>query len=238
MPPDRITPFQLVFEQLADSAFPQIKAALARRSADAYDRDAFLMLEEVVQVLKELAPPGGVGEAIDHHIALLHHAYLTWEAGGWSFRLSPQRTHALLSDPPAATQAGPGSVPPSAYYIQFPERLIWAQVVEGHAHEPLDGLFVVPSPGDRMHVLGIFGLHPDRMGFSAVEVAGQPREDLARENGSRLFAPVLPGGASAGLFSLIGADEMLELGARTVAVAGRAAATDSPAMSGVVREIQ
>jgi hypothetical protein len=66
-------------------------------------------------------------------------------------------------------------------------------------------------------VLGIFGLHPDRMGFSVVEVSGSRPVALVREDGTPLFAPVLAGGAAAGLYSLMGAEELLELGWRTSA---------------------
>jgi hypothetical protein len=64
-------------------------------------------------------------------------------------------------------------------------------------------------------VLGVFGIHPERQGFSVVEVSGPRSDALAREDGSGLFTPVLPGGAAAGLFSLVGGEELLELGWRS-----------------------
>ena len=65
-------------------------------------------------------------------------------------------------------------------------------------------------------MLGIFGLRPDRPGFS---VGGGDRaralRGSTREDGTALFAPTLPGGAAAaGLCSLTGEEELLELGWR------------------------
>jgi hypothetical protein len=52
-----------------------------------------------------------------------------------------------------------------------------------------------------------------------VEATGGRVEGLAREDGSRLFDPTLAGGADAGLRSIVGEEELLELGWRTRAVA-------------------
>jgi hypothetical protein len=48
-----------------------------------------------------------------------------------------------------------------------------------------------------------------------VEAAGGRAEGLAREDGSPLFDPTLPGAAAAGLRSIAGEEELLELGWRT-----------------------
>jgi hypothetical protein len=78
----------------------------------------------------------------------------------------------------------------------------------------------VYSAGDRLNVLGIFGLRPGRDGFTAVEVAGPRPHELRRADGTPLFSPVLTGGEAARLHSLVGAEELLELGWRTLTVAG------------------
>jgi hypothetical protein len=93
--------------------------------------------------------------------------------------------------------------------------MIWASVVENQAPEPLDGVFVSSAPGGDLRVLGIFGLRHDRPGFSVVEATGARVEGLAREDGSPLFQPTLDGGSAAGLRSIIGEAELLELGWRT-----------------------
>jgi hypothetical protein len=104
--------------------------------------------------------------------------------------------------------------------------MIWARVIENDAPEPLDGVFVSHYPLGSLRVLGIFGLRPDRPGFSAVEATGPRAARLTREDGTALFAPTLPGAAAAGLRSITGEEELLELGWRTrgpaAAVSGEA----------------
>jgi hypothetical protein len=79
----------------------------------------------------------------------------------------------------------------------------------------LDGWFQYHEPeAGLLRVLGVFGIHPDRPGFSVVEVSGRRPVGLARPDGSTVFSSTLPGGASAGLSSLAGEEELLELGWR------------------------
>jgi hypothetical protein len=101
---------------------------------------------------------------------------------------------------------------------------VWAELVQGEPHEPLDGLFVRPWPGGGLFVLAVFGLHPGRTGFSVVDVDGYPEDELVRADESPLFAPVLPGGIAAGLHSIVGVEELLELARRTRLLAGEAVA--------------
>jgi hypothetical protein len=208
----RATPLDLVFHRAAESSFPRIAASMAAGGYDPADRDAFLMDREVVTLLRDLRPDEGLGEAMDHMVALVHHAYLTWAAGGTTIPISRDTAENLLG---AASTVGaePREVPP--YYAQFPERMIWASVIEDEAPEPLDGVFVSNDTDARLRVLGIFGLRPDRPGFSAVEAMGARSPRLAREDGTALFAPTLPGAAAAGLRSITGEEELLELGWRT-----------------------
>jgi hypothetical protein len=65
-----------------------------------------------------------------------------------------------------------------------------------------------------LRVLGIFGMHPGRMGFSVVEAVGAPAAALVRPDGSAPFSPVLAGGAAAGIHSLVGPEELVELAGR------------------------
>jgi hypothetical protein len=184
---------------------------------DPHDLDAFILDREVVALLQDLVPEGA-GESLEQHLSLLHHAYLYWMEGGWSFHLSRARAEAMLTPDPVATVEA--AAVPRAYYIQFPERLVWAELEPGAPHEPLDGLFVRPWPGGGYFVLGVFGMHPTREGFTVVEADGFPVESAAREDGSALFSPVMAGGSSAQLASLVGQEELLELTARTAAVVG------------------
>ena len=61
----RSTPFDLVFGDTARRIFPDISTALSQSGAEPRDRDAFLMVREVVTLLRELRPEEGLGEAID-----------------------------------------------------------------------------------------------------------------------------------------------------------------------------
>jgi len=208
----RATPFDLVFNRAAESTFPRIASSLAAGGHDPADRDAFLMDREVVTLLRDLRPEEGLGEAMDQMVALVHHAYLTWAAGAVTIPVGREAAEELLGHAPE--DADSKDVP--ACYAQFPERMIWATVIENQAPEPLDGIFVSRIPGGGLRVLGIFGLRPERAGFSAVEAAGGRVERLAREDGSPLFDPTLAGGATAGLRSIAGEEELLELGWRTL----------------------
>lgn len=205
----RLSPFELVFGRLAEERFPPLRSALG--DVEATDRDAFIMTREAIQLVRDLRPDDGMGEAIDQLVALVHHAYLFWAAG----RVVVDIESAMLDG------AGDNGVRahPAAWYARFPERRVWAQVVEGAAHEPLDGCFTHTLPGESLRVLGVFGLHPDRAGFSVVEVAGGRSTGLARESGEPLFAPLMDGGVAAGLRSIAGEEELLELGWRTRAAA-------------------
>jgi hypothetical protein len=169
-----------------------------------------------VSLVRELRPDEAVGGEIGQLVALVHHVFLFWAAGRPSVELDAGLLDALLRDPGNIGAA----VLPLPAYVQVPPRRIWAEPIPRSPHEPLDGCFLhqIPETTD-LRVLGVFGLHPDRPGFTVVEAAGPRTAQLAREDGSALYAPLLPGGAAAGLSSLAGGEELLELGYR---VSGRA----------------
>ena len=77
----RETPFTLVFETLARERFPLLRQGLASAGRNPRDRDAFLMVREVVELLREIEPDEGMGEGIGTMAAFLHHAYLYWANG-------------------------------------------------------------------------------------------------------------------------------------------------------------
>lgn len=213
-PMARPTPFDLVFASLAEERFPGIRDALAASGREATDRDAFLLEREAVLLLRDLRPDNGVGEGIDQLSALVHHAYVLWDRGGVTLGISLEQLPELLGADPGLPE--PGEIRP-AYYAQFPERRIWAEVLAGAPPEPLDGCFVHTTGNGKLRVLGIFGLHPDRMGFSVAEAEGARPASLARPDGTALFSPTLPGGTAARLHSVSGGEELLELGWRTTA---------------------
>ncbi len=217
----RPTPSDLVFTRTAETVFPTIRTALERGGHDPVDRDVFLLVPEVIALLHDLRPEDGIGEGMDQLVALVHHGYLLWDAGTLMLPMPAERVAAMLDAPPPPSPEL--NAPPRAYYAQLLDRQVWACVIDERTAEPMDGCFVHAS-GDELRVLGIFGLRPDRDGFSAVETAGSRPRGLERPDGTPLFSPVLAGGQAAGLYSLVGAEELLEIGWRTRALANELSA--------------
>ncbi len=216
----RPTPFDLAFASLADERFPRIRAALEAAGRDPGDRDAFLVQPEAVLLLHELRPEEGLGEGIDQLAALLHHAYLFWDSGRPTVVIPDEALGDLLG--PAARPSPDSSEGARALYAEFPARRVWADVIGGEPLEPLEGCFVHVAPGGTLRTLGAFGVRPERMGFSVAEVEGPRPEGLARPDGTPLFAPAMAGGGAARVHSLVGAEELLELGWRVRGLAGTA----------------
>jgi hypothetical protein len=214
----RPTPLTLVFSRFTGTAFPAIQKALADRGIDPTDRDAFLLVPETITLMRALRPEEGIGEGMDHLVALGHHAYLAWDAGSLTVPLAAKDTEALLGD---ATPEPALAETPRAYYAQFLEHQLWARVIDDEAAEPLDGCFVHSTSAGALRVLGIFGLRPERFGFTAVEAMGSRPDVLVRPDGSPLFASALAPGR---LHSITGGEELLELGWRTLGPAHDAGA--------------
>jgi hypothetical protein len=209
----RPTPFEAVFAPWAAEKFGALREALRSGGVAAHDRDAFLMARPAIELIRDLRPEAGLGEAMDEFVALIHAAYRFWEEGQHLIQVDEATFRPLVSEPPAGRGQPADRPPPArppAFYIQFPQRRLWGAPVPGGPHEPLDGCFVVRDSAT-LHVAGIFGFHPDRDGFSVVSVSGPRSPGLRREDGTPLFSPVLAGGATAGLFSVTGMEELLEL---------------------------
>jgi hypothetical protein len=205
--PARETPFGLVLGTIAQERFPVLQEGIAAAARDPRDRDAFLMVREVVELLREIEPDEGLGEGIGTMAAFLHHAYLYWMGGA----LTSPVDQAALEGALRGTQPEVHPVvPDSSRYVQLPPLRIWGVPVEGNPAEPLDGWFAFRG-GSGLSVLAIFGLHPGRPGFTAVEVGGSRPSGLERVDGSALFSGTLPGAERAGLASIVGAEELLEL---------------------------
>ena len=210
---ERPTPFDLVFSGLAPEQFPALRDALATAAADPRDRDAFLLTRPAMTVLRELRPADAeVEEGLAELTALLHHAYLHWADGlqTWTLRSDDLRRLLGAGRPPVALPAESG-------YLQLPKRQVWASLGTGNPWEPMDGCFVHATPDGALRVLGVFGLHPARDGFTVAEAVGRGGGSQARGDGTPLFAPSLEGGARAGLHGLVEPGELVELAARAVA---------------------
>src|SRR5215212_3420957 len=96
MSPSRPTPLDLVFADTAATAFPDISAALRNSRTNPRDRDGFLMLREVITLMRDLRPDEGLGEGIDQLAALVHHSYLFWAAGTPMVELPVEHLAAFL----------------------------------------------------------------------------------------------------------------------------------------------
>jgi hypothetical protein len=203
----RETPFGLVMGSLGPKRFPALRQGLAAATRDPRNRDAFLMVREVVELLREIEPEEGLGAGIGTMAAFLHHAYLYWSDGELTVPVdTPALELALLGAEADRATVAPGR----SHYLQLAPLRVWGVPVEAGPAEPLDGWFAFRS-GDDLSVLAIFGLHPGRAGFTAVEVTGPRPAGLVRADGARLFAGTLPGAERAGLASIVGAEELLEL---------------------------
>jgi len=215
----RPTPFDLVFADYAADRFPDIRSALAAAGADPRDRDAFLVTRPVMALLRELRPgEEEAGEGVLELAALLHHAYLYWADGlrTWALPTTDVRDRLVPGE-------GRTAMPSTAAYLQLPERLVWASLGDGGTWEPLDGSFVHVGTDGALRVLGVFGMHPSRMGFTVAEAAGHPGTLTARADGSPLFSPALEGGELAGLHALVDPGELIELAGRVLEGVPRAA---------------
>ena len=224
----RPTPFDLVFATRGGDELPSHPPpAWPPAGHDPADRDAFLMDREVVTLLRDLRPDEGLGEAMDQLVALVHHAYLTWDAGavtipiardtaerGCSSSVATRRGRAEATRPRTTPSFPSGGSGPGSSRTSRPSR----STAASSSRDPHGAAPRARRSSDCV---------PDRPGFSAVEATGRGPAGSTREDGSALFAPTLPGRPAAGLRSIIGEEELLELGWRTQ---GAAAAVASGAV--------
>ncbi len=208
----RLHPFDPMAAALGDDWFREVEAAAAAAAADPGDRLAFEQLAPVQRVLSDLLPPSeqAPGAAVEGYGILLFSVYHFWRGGRRSLSLDRESLERIV-----AQEASPA--PPrlrEGWYVQLPERVVWARINPGSSPEPLDGLFVTPgASGREITVLAVLGLRPEREGFSQIAVT-VPTEDWHRAGKvvrRPLFAPVLEGGERAGIKSLVSEAELLHL---------------------------
>ncbi|MEO8448252.1 MAG: hypothetical protein ABI647_00590 [Gemmatimonadota bacterium] len=203
----RPTPFDLVFGEAERERLSRLREAIATSDLDPRERDRFVLDRFAVEWLTELRPEEGVGEGVAEFVAFLHAGYLFWADGEAVVEVGREALERLLRDPPGLTTPASGIRP---YYFQIAPQRVWGAAALDSGPEPLDGCFVVPQDRELM-VVAVFGLYAGRPGFTAVEVGGHRPGRLARLDQTPLFAPTMSGGAAAGLYSLAGSEELLEL---------------------------
>jgi hypothetical protein len=225
---ERIHPYDLVFaNELEAEVFPQIREEAEERAVDVRDTERFLMLEHVGQLLRALRPPEAQGAAVSQFGAIVTHAYHFWLAGKPTFAIDEPVLRSLLG---GATLIGSWDmVPPApAGYVQLPRNMLFARIAEGAQAEAIDGFFfIMPGvndsavpPYERLAVLLVLGVLPQRAGFSVIQVSttvtadapGHLGDVTARADGND-FENVLPGGAGR-LFAVTNELEVLKLVSR------------------------
>lgn len=207
---ERDDPFQLAFGPFVPDRFEAMRQALEQDEVDPFDRDAWTLSRPGVELLHELRPDGGLGEGVEELVALAHAAFLFWQQGERVAVVSRPVLDAVLG---GARAGSDGAGLRSAYYVALAPRRVWGNPVADAPAEPLEGWFAV-ADDSQLALVAVFGLLTGRPGFTAVQVSGPPPGELRREDTTGPFAPVLEGGASAGLWSVIGGEELCELGWR------------------------
>ena len=227
----RPTPYTMVFGDIAGERFPAIRAVQEESHADPVSRDVFLMNREAVSLVHDLEPEKGIGEGVAQLAALVHHAYLFWLHGCWVFQMERGAVSRLVQSPP---MEGMDAHLPPAYYLQLPRQLLWGQLGPDEPFQPLDGCFVTTREGPLVVALGVFGLHPDRMGFTVVEAEGPYSESADRGAASTAFAPQMEGGVEAGLYSVTDPAELITLVGRAAGPVTQAFATATTSLREIV----
>lgn len=219
----RPTPFGLVFGELGPERFPTVREALVRAGHDPRDRDPFVLVKEVAELVRELRPDEGIGEGADELVAFVHAAFVFWLDGEPLVALDRDALARAIAGEPT----GPGAEAGRSYYLQLPVQRVWGEPLAGRPPEPLDGWFATFGGGG-VRALAVFGLHPAREGFTAVQVAGRRPGQLIRPDRTPPFSSRLEGGPAAGLHSIAGAEELLELAYRCHGLLGPAGARPGP----------
>lgn len=211
-------PFTLVFGELAAEKFPAVRDALGGDLR----LEHFLMTPAAVELLHELRPDEGLGDAVDDFVAFVHAAVCFWDAGERTVLLVERDVRSAMEGGGRRTEGGEGEEsppsstlhPPLSMYFQLPPRIVWSRVEGSDFHEPLDGWFAI-AEGEDLRVVACLGVHPERPGLSVLTAVGPKPVALRREDGTAPFSPTMEGGAEAGLHSVADADELLWLAWRS-----------------------
>ena len=224
----RAHPYDLVFgaPEFEEQAFPAIREEAEARGVDVRDRQRFVMLAQVGELMRSLLPPDANETAVAQFSDIVTHAYHYWLAEKRTFTVEEDALRALLQGEPIGAW---DMVPPApAGYVQLPRNLLFARISEESHAEAVDGFFfIMPGvndaavpPYEYLSVVFILGLLPNRGGFSIVSVqtpvtaehGGHFGDLVARETGSD-FSNVLPGGEDR-LLAITSELEALKLVAR------------------------
>ncbi len=204
----RVHPFDLLFGAFREQRFPAIAAEPGSRRT----RDEFMLASAALELMRDMRPDDGLGDAVDDFVALVHAAYLYWSDGEQTVEFGQAQTRALV----ATAAVAPRSQSTAVRYIQVAPRLLWAQLAEDGPFEPLDGWFEQRSPAS-LRMVACLGVHPERPGVSVAVVEGTPVPGWSRPDRSALFSPLMSGGDAADLLAVSAPEELLLLGWRALA---------------------
>jgi hypothetical protein len=208
---NRPHPFDLMFSGFRSERLPAIRTELR----DDSDINAFLLAAHALELMRELRPDEGLGDAVDDFVAFVHAAYLFWRDGEHTIRADDPATRQFCR--PGRRAAGQAALAATTtLYIQIAPRLVWGQLAAEGPFEPLDGWFTVPGHAG-LRLVACFGVHAQRPGVSVVTVEGPLPATAERADGTAIFAPTMPGGDAAHLFAVSTPDELLLLGWRAAA---------------------
>jgi hypothetical protein len=217
----RVTPYELAIPGRAfvEEHFPSIAREAESRHVDPSDPGGFVLLASAGAALQEIKGESDDPELIRQHGALLFHAWHLWR-NGERIVLAPVERVRSLVEARIEREGWEPRLPVPAGYLQLPQHMVWVRAGPADTPESLDGFFWTRSRGDTLSLLLVAGIHRDRAGFSVVEIPPLPLADAGewlrlqgREEG-RDFAPTLPGGELAGLYSVETGGEALKLAAR------------------------
>jgi hypothetical protein len=197
---DRPQPFDLLFAPFREDRLPAIRDVIGGDRSVA----GFLLAAPAVELLRDLRPDAGLGDAIDSFVLLMHAAFWYWHDGEQHCAIDPARLDTLLQD------GVPQPMPDTTRYIQVPPRRIWSQLDDAQPFEPLDGWFATRNASS-LDVIACFGVHAERPGVTVAAVAGPAPALLPRPDGAAPFAPTMPGGDLAGMYAIESPAELLWL---------------------------
>lgn len=210
---NRLHPFEHAFAELAEQHFAALEAELRETELSAADPVTFSQLPRVSTILSEMSGSvtGDHPEIAEAYLTLLWAAYQFWKTGKDTRSIEAESLDRTLASAATITLT---SLPTTACYLMFPQHRVWAQIAEEQPHEPLDGIFYVPSgDGQLITLLAVLGLRADRPGFSQISVTS-PGSEVLRTHPDALargFAPTMTGGDQAAFRSVTSEVELVEL---------------------------
>jgi hypothetical protein len=172
----RVTPYELLLpeESFADERFPLILKEGEERGGGFLDNpDPFALLAEAGSVLRDIRGEEEDPRLIQHHGALLFHAFHFWRNGCPLFLLAAPVARYLVDSGPREGGWSP-SLPGAAGYVQLPHHLFWIPGGDDTPPESLDGFFWSAPDPDQISLLLVMGMRKERPGLSVVPLPTLP----------------------------------------------------------------